>query len=171
MHVAMHLWSSSVGKTWHGQALINWAAIRFVSLRLPSLKGILGSHTVCISNLDLTGEVFFWILHLKGMFFFFFLQHLLLSVRPPVLSSLFFSFEMVSSLCKPTCWGELLTDYNEECIICPILFLRLMFRVAKSYIHLPFINLLSIDYRLLLILLSQGSASNKICNQKFYWSF
>lgn len=66
MHVAMHLCSSSVGKTWHGQALIKCAAIRFVSLRLPSLKGILGSHTVCISNLDLTGEVFFWILHLKG---------------------------------------------------------------------------------------------------------
>lgn len=56
------------------------AAIRFVSLRLSSLKGILGSHTVCISNLDLKGEVFFWVLHLTGMLLFFFFFILIFSM-------------------------------------------------------------------------------------------
>lgn len=144
MHVAMHLCSSSVVKTFHGQALIKCAAIRFVSLRLPSLKGILGSHTVCISNLDLTEEVFFWILHHKGM---------LLIFKPCTKFSLFkeqFSFN----------FGGCLSVYLSKS--------SWLIRVAIP----PSVCHSLIQWQLTIglwqILLSQGNASHKICNQTFY---
>lgn len=149
------------GKTWHGQALIKCTAIRFVSLRLPSMKGILISHTVCISNLDLTGEVFFWILHLKGMvpifkpctersvpsLSFLSLSFLFMSVHLPVCLCICLHYigALKWSVCRNLHAEVNYSEYivhnmpNSICVACA--------QCGLPSIHLPSINLVSIDYR------------------------